>query len=204
MKQKRFFSNYLTFSMVAFVSLSFMATANSAGWGQTPDLPRGKQTELGLYLTAAEAHKKWLSAPDKIKVLDVRTLEEYLHVGHAPMAWNIPLMYQTHEWDDDKGNFIQQPNPDFLAQVRQVAGPDEIILVMCRNGNRSAKAIDMMSEAGYKNVYQVTDGMEGDLVKDPLSVYNGQRLRNGWKNSGLPWTYKPDLTKIKLKKTTGQ
>ena len=31
--------------------------------------------------------------------------------------------------------------------------------------------------------------MEGDVVKDPDSVFQGQRLKNGWKNSGCPWTY---------------
>jgi hypothetical protein len=27
-------------------------------------------------------------------------------------------------------------------------------------------------------------------VKNPDSVFNGQRRVNGWKNSGCPWTYK--------------
>jgi hypothetical protein len=31
--------------------------------------------------------------------------------------------------------------------------------------------------------------MEGDAVEDPGSVFVGQRLKNGWKNSGCPWTY---------------
>jgi hypothetical protein len=34
--------------------------------------------------------------------------------------------------------------------------------------------------------------MEGDAVQEPDSLFLGQRLVNGWKNSGLPWTY--DLT----------
>jgi hypothetical protein len=31
--------------------------------------------------------------------------------------------------------------------------------------------------------------MEGDKVNDPGSVIHGKRMKNGWKNSGLPWTY---------------
>jgi hypothetical protein len=40
--------------------------------------------------------------------------------------------------------------------------------------------------------------MEGDAVEDPASVFLGQRLKNGWKNSGCPWTYKltPDRLSI--------
>ena len=135
-------------------------------------------------------------------VLDVRTLEEYIYVGHAPMAWNIPLATQTHEWDADKGYFAYQPNPDFISQVKEMAAPTDTILVMCRSGGRSAMAVNLLAENGYTNVYQITDGMEGDKVKDPGSVYEGQRLKNGWKNSGLPWTYEPDLERIKLKNET--
>jgi len=32
--------------------------------------------------------------------------------------------------------------------------------------------------------------MEGDTVTDPDSVFLDQRLKNGWKNSGCPWTDK--------------
>ena len=63
-------------------------------------------------------------------------------------------------------------------------------MVMCRSGGRSAIAVNMLAQAGFKNVYNITDGVEGDVVDDPGSVFQGQRLRNGWKNSGCPWTYK--------------
>jgi len=115
------------------------------------------------------------------------------------MAWNIPLLFQTHEWNAEKGYFAFHPNPDFLSQAKEVAGPEDTILVMCRSGGRSAMAVNMLAEAGFTNVYQITDGMEGDVIKDPLSVFQGQRLMNGWKNSGLPWTYKPEPERIKLK-----
>jgi len=181
------------------VCVGFMAAGSADGEASKPDLPKGKQTSLGLYVTAAEAYDKWLAAPDAVKIFDVRTLEEYLFVGHAPMAWNVPLFFQTHEWDAEKGRFAMQPNPDFLSQVKEVAGPTDTIMVMCRSGGRSAMAVNQLAEAGFTNVIQITDGMEGDSIDDPLSVFNGQRLRNGWKNSALPWTYKPDFERIKLK-----
>jgi hypothetical protein len=43
------------------------------------------------------------------------------------------------------------------------------------------------------NVYNIIDGMEGDKVDDPGSVYRGiyrgKRMKNGSKNSGSPWIY---------------
>jgi rhodanese-related sulfurtransferase len=82
--------------------------------------------------------------------------------------------------------------PDFVSRVSEVAKPKDTLLVMCRSGGRSAIAANMLAKAGFTNVYNITDGMEGDAVKNPDSLFVGQRLVNGWKNSGSPWTY--DLT----------
>jgi rhodanese-related sulfurtransferase len=59
-------------------------------------------------------------------------------------------------------------------------------------------AVNLLAKAGFKNVYNITDGVEGDSVKDPNSVFNGQRLVNGWKNSDLPWTFDIDPERIRL------
>ena len=184
--------------------ITLLITPIAMGQQEAQELPKAKQTSLGLYVTAKEAYDKWLAAPDAVKVLDVRTLEEYLYIGHAPMAWNIPLMFQTNEWDAEKERFSMQPNAEFLTLVKEVAAPSDTIMVMCRSGGRSAMAVNQLAEAGFTNVYQITDGMEGDSIDDPLSVFQGQRLRNGWKNSGVPWTYKPDPDKVMLKTETAE
>ena len=59
------------------------------------------------------------------------------------------------------------PLPDFLARVRQVATPDDTLMVMCRSGGRAAMAINLLAQAGFKNVYNIVDGMEGDAVQGP-------------------------------------
>jgi len=185
--------------LIALVFLVSLCIAPSV-WAQQAgtELPKAKQTTLGLYLTASEAYSKWQADPDNVTVLDVRTTEEYLYVGHAPMAWNVPLASQTYEWDAEKQHFGFRPNPAFIAQVKEIAGVSDTILVMCRSGGRSAMAVDRLAEAGFTNVYQIVDGFEGDPVKDSESVFNGQRLRNGWKNSGIPWTYQPDPERMRF------
>ncbi|MGE5267029.1 MAG: rhodanese-like domain-containing protein [Deltaproteobacteria bacterium] len=156
----------------------------------TREIPKGKQTALGLYVTAGEAYRKWQADPGHVMILDVRTPEEMLFVGHAPMAWKIPVAVQSYEWDSVKKEFPMKLLPDFVARVKQVASEDDTILAMCRSGGRSAIAVNLMAQAGFKNVYNIFDGMEGDTVEDPHSVFAGQHLVNGWKNSGCPWTYK--------------
>ena len=112
------------------------------------------------------------------------------------MAWNIPVALISYEPMDDKPCSMK-PNPSFVSEVKNWAKPDETILVMCRSGGRGAMAVNVLAKAGYKNVYNIIDGMEGDLVTDPDSVYFGKRMKNGWKNSA-PWTYDVNPEQMRL------
>jgi rhodanese-related sulfurtransferase len=166
--------------------------------GMTAEIPKGKQTALGLYVTAREAYEKWQVDPDNVMILDVRTPEEFIFIGHPTMAWKIPVAKQTYEWDATKAEFPMKLLPDFVARVSKVARPGDTIMAMCRSGGRSAIAVNQLAQAGFKNVYNIVDGMEGDMVDAAQSVFAGQRLKNGWKNSGCPWTYKVTLERLLL------
>ena len=159
---------------------------------QQQRVPEAKQTVLGLYATATEAYEKWEADPENVKIIDVRTPEEYVFVGHPAMAWNVPLKFLAYQWDAEKKKSVMNLNSDFVAQVRMIVKPTDTILVTCRSGQRSGPAVNLLVEAGFKNVYSVIDGVEGDKVKDPENVFHGKRMKNGWKNSGLPWTYDLD------------
>jgi hypothetical protein len=77
-----------------------------------------KLTSLGLYITAREAYEMWMANPEQTKVLDVRTFEEYVLIGHAEMAVNVPLAFPTYRWDVNKGNYSVVVNKDFIAHVQ--------------------------------------------------------------------------------------
>ena len=159
---------------------------------------------LGLYVTAKEAYEKWQADPEKVKIIDVRTPEEYLFVGHPTMAWKIPVAVQVYDWDAEKKQFPMKPLMDFVSRVQKIAKPDDTLMVMCRSGGRSAIAANFLAKAGFKNVHNIIDGMEGDAVENPASVFQGQRLVNGWKNSGCPWTYKLTPDRMVLPKASSQ
>jgi rhodanese-related sulfurtransferase len=165
-----------------------------------PQIAPGKVTVLGLYVTAKEAYEMWKDDPKNVKIIDVRTTEEFLYVGHPMMAWNIPSHLQSYQWDEGKRRFPMTPNPDFVSQVTEVADPKNVLLVTCRSGVRGSLAANLLAEAGFKNVYNIVDGIEGDPVGEPDSIFKGHRLKNGWKNSGLPWTYEIDIDRIVLPK----
>lgn len=182
-------------TFVVLVSLILVLGFVSATLAQTaaPKDER-KHTTLGKYVTAAEAYQMWKANPEKVKVLDCRIPEEYAFVGHAPMAYNVPSKLWTGKWDGEKKDYVLDDNPDFVAQVKKLFALDDTILVMCRSGHRSAPSVNKLAEAGFTNVYNITDGFEGDKVTDEDSYYKGKRMKNGWRNSSAPWTYDIDTT----------
>ncbi|MGB5262849.1 MAG: rhodanese-like domain-containing protein [Lutimonas sp.] len=179
---------------------SVMLSSNLKAQESKTELPKEKQTVLQKYVTSKEAYDMWVANPENVKILDVRTLDEYIYIGHGEMAYNIPAFLQTQEWDANKHHFAMKPNTEFLKQVKDVFKPEDTILVTCRSGGRSAAAINQLATIGFKNLYNITDGFEGDTVNDPESVFVGKRMVNGWKNSGLPFTYSIDSTRVILLK----
>jgi len=155
---------------------------------ETPPPDKRKHTASGKYVTSRQAYEMWKADPDRIKVLDCRTREEYVNLGHPTMAYSIPAHLRTRS-----GGLRE--NPEFEARVRQRFSPTDIILVICRAGYRSAGAVNRLSNAGFRNVYNVVDGFEGDGNHDAARSADGRRPASGWKNSGAPWTYdvNPDL-----------
>ena len=114
---------------------------------------------------------------------------------------NVPYMKQPDfpVWDSAKATYKLELNPDFLPEVRhrlaeKGLGPDSPIVLICRSGDRSAAAANLLAEAGFKNVYSVVDGYEGDIANEGPKA--GQRVVNGWKNAGLPWSYKLERAKM--------
>ena len=158
----------------------------------TRTIAKERQTSLELYVTAKEAYDMWQADPEGVKILDVRTPEEFVFTGHAPMAWNIPFAFLAYEWSDEKKAFPWGLNEGFVPAVQERFEPDDAILVSCRSGGRAAMAINMLAAVGFTHAYIILDGMEGSKVKGPDSVFDGMRMKNGWKNAGLPWTYDLD------------
>ena len=190
------------FAAALMVEGSISMAAEPVTPGQKPAVPttqlsKGKQTTLGLYLTAAQAYDMWKASPDKVKLIDVRTPEEFAFVGHADKAWNIPYAFVTYQRRDGRTDYGPRLNADFVAEVKRFTKPGDTLLLMCRSGDRSARAVDLLAAAGIKNAYSIVDGFEGDKVTDPDSVFVGKRMKNGWKNSA-PWVYTIDPEKIIL------
>ena len=166
-------------------------------------VPEAKRTRLALYLSAREAWERMQQAPAKVLFLDVRTRAEAMYVG-MPTAVDALVPYMEHQeimsdWDERRHMYLLLPNSDFVQeavarlQAKGLTRSDPVILI-CRSGDRSARAADLLAGAGFTQVYSVVEGFEGDLAKSGPRV--GQRVVNGWKNADLPWSYQLDKAKM--------
>lgn len=154
-------------------------------------LPESKQTAAGLYITAGDAARV-LEANPNVALVDIRTPAEITLIGYAtPTAAHIPAQFLEAEPEfSAKGSYKMIDNPAFAEEFKAWLASDaargiDTVLVSCRSGGRSAAAIGRLVAAGVDvTLYNVVDGFEGDT--DAAGV----RTVNGWRNAGLPWTYK--------------
>jgi rhodanese-related sulfurtransferase len=143
-------------------------------------------------------------------LIDVRSREEYQLVGHPLQAYNFPYMFFTTQFvkEGERQGYEFQKNKAFLDQINKAFKTTDNLLILGRDGVRSALAAKELSNAGFKNVYDVYDGFEGrefPYFEDPnrqkfyrqlakrykISTFEHRR-HYGWQWWGLPWTYDMD------------
>lgn len=191
---KTLLKNIVTPVIVITVMSVFSTSASAEDWSK---LSSKKQTKLGLYMTAEQAFKHTDANMDKTLFVDIRTPSELNYLGTAGvMDVHVPSVFMdTTAWNDKKHRYKRANNENFIAEIdaalkKKGLTKDDTVILMCRSGKRSATAANSLADNGYKKVYTVVDGYEGDKVKEGDN--KGKRMKNGWKNSGLPWTYSLD------------
>ncbi len=142
-----------------------------------PDVLRKAKEEAGAadltyagIVTPDDAWKLFING--QAHLVDVRAAEERKFVGHVPNTLHVA--WQT-------GPALIK-NPRFLRELENKLSKDAVILLLCRSGKRSAAAATSATAAGFKNVFNVKEGFEGDLDDRQQRGSNG-----GWRQRGLPW-----------------
>lgn len=86
-----------------------------------------------------------------VPVIDIRTEGEWKDTGVVAGSRLITLF-------DEKG----RADPAWLDKVKGVAGPEQPVIVICRSGNRTKVASQLLAQdAGYKTVYNAKNGIRG-------------------------------------------
>ena len=162
-------------------------------------VPEEMRTKANLYLLPREAYQFVKAQKGKVLFIDVRTRAEAQFLGMADeVDAQVPYVefqeFMT-DWDDKRGFYKLEPFNDFVPEMerrlkaKRLTKDDPVVLI-CRSGERSSRAADLLADSGYKRVYTVVYGFEGELSD------KGRRNVNGWKNAGLPWSYELDRKKM--------
>ena len=184
------------FALALVVAISSQAYALDAAQVTNPK----KQTTLKLYMTPKEAYDMKMHNPSVLFV-DIRTPEETAFVGMTDLVdANVPYKVfpslDEVKFDDKAKTFSLESNSGFSLRIASLVtekggNKNSPIILMCRSGDRSAAAANLLAADGYTKVYSVVEGFEGDLGKT-----SGRRDQNGWKNAGLPWGYSLNKDKV--------
>ena len=105
------------------------------------------QTKYDIELD--EFEKKMAS--EKHLLVDVRTAEEFTE-GHIKGAINIDYLAEN-----------------FSIEIQEL-DLENPVLLYCRSGNRSGKAMKIMNELGYLEVYNLEGGIKGWISKNNLVI----------------------------------
>ncbi|MDH5184681.1 MAG: rhodanese-like domain-containing protein [Gammaproteobacteria bacterium] len=117
----------------------------------------------------------------KSLLVDVRSNMEFLFVGHPAGAVHIP-------WIDEPDWTI---NPHFVTDIRKLilggisdhhSEANVPIVLICRSGKRSLEAGELLLENGFTDVYNVSEGFEGELDE-----HHHRSSQGGWRFADLPW-----------------
>lgn len=115
---------------------------NSESPSETPAEPIAKDISI-------EESKKLINDGEVTLILDVRNEDEFTE-GHLKNSIQIPV-------DELK---------ESLGDIEKFK--DELVLVYCKSGNRSADAMDILKENGFTNLVHMKDGIskwDGEVVK---------------------------------------
>lgn len=153
-----------------------VAAEGGQSGGASPVLERARQQaaiDNLPYAGSVAPQDAWaLFQSGEAVLIDVRTAEERKFVGHVPETKHVAWM---------TGLSLSR-NPRFVKELEHKAGKDDVILLLCRSGKRSAAAAEAAAKAGFRNVFNILEGFEGDL--DDLQR---RGAFNGWRHAGLPW-----------------
>lgn len=103
--------------------------------------------------------------------VDVRSVPEF-ELEHPAGAYNVPLL--------DQGPAGMVENPAFVAAMAALFARDQRLVLDCRGGNRSLRALRLLAAAGFTELVDQRAGF--DAARDPF----GQIVEPGWKAAGLP------------------
>lgn len=106
-------------------------------------------------------------------LVDVRSAEERKFVGQVPGSLHVA-------WAS--GTSLTR-NPRFVRELEaRIGDKNQLVLLLCRSGKRSALAAEAATKAGFSQIFNVLEGFEGEI-----DAHKQRGHGDGWRFRGLPW-----------------
>ena len=116
---------------------------------------------LSAFLLAASVHAEVIDIDagklaalmsSGVAVVDIRTAQEWEETGVLPGSYLLTYFNEDGESDPQA----------FIASLASIAAADQPVVLVCRSGRRTEVAsAALVSEGGYRTVYNVEDGLKG-------------------------------------------
>ena len=136
-------NNFKVLGIVSILILSLGFIAGCSSKNKVNNTIQQSEETKGYENIDGKQTEKLLNSDKDVLIIDVRSEYEY-EKGHLLNAINLP-------YDDD----------DFKSELNEIIDyKDKTVLVYCRSGNRSEKAAVKLVDNGFKNVKNVTDGVD--------------------------------------------
>ena len=136
-------NNFKVLGIVSILILSLGFIAGCSSKNKVSNTIQQSEETKGYENIDGKQTEKLLNSDKDVLIIDVRSEYEY-EKGHLLNAINLP-------YDDD----------DFKSELNEIIDyKDKTVLVYCRSGNRSEKAAVKLVDNGFKNVKNVTDGVD--------------------------------------------
>lgn len=126
-----------------------------------------------------EAHERLFAEGSDWVYIDVRSEPEF-QGGHPKGAINIPIFHL------DPMTQQMRPNQEFLQVVSANFDKSQPLVLGCQKGGRSARAAQILAEAGYEKLANMVGGYGG------LYDETGMLVQEGWEAAGLPVSQEAD------------
>ena len=135
-------NNFKVLGIVSILILSLGFIAGCSSKNKVSNTIQQSEETKGYENIDGKQTEKLLNSDKDVLIIDVRSEYEY-EKGHLLNAINLP-------YDDD-----------FNSELNEIIDyKDKIVLVYCRSGNRSEKAAVKLVDNSFKNVKNVTDGVD--------------------------------------------
>ncbi|EIJ33561.1 rhodanese-like domain-containing protein [Thiothrix nivea] len=130
-------------------SVGLGACSKAQGLGEKSGNAAEASVQQGSVSNVSNAELQDLMAKG-VTLVDIRLPEEWQQTGVVEGSKLLTLF--------EKNGSVA---PNFLADLQKMVPADKPVALICRTGNRTRAGTQMLAQAGYTQVYNVTHGITG-------------------------------------------